>query len=144
VAGNRQGYRISRAVVTRQELRQRLWGSDTFVDYEQGLNTAVKRLREILGDSAEKPHYIETLPRHGYRLMVEVTAPQLEAPPSSTTTSRSRRIWLTLAALLVVALVAGGIWQARLRPTKIESLAVLPLENLSGQPRRGIFRRWHD
>ena len=126
-------------VVTRQELRQRLWGSDTFVDYEQGLNTAVKRLREILGDSAEKPHYIETLPRHGYRLIVEVTAPQLEARPPSTGPSRRRRMWLILAALLIIASVAGGIWQARLRPTKIESLAVLPLENLSGNPDKEYF-----
>src|SRR5512136_3144709 len=63
-------------VVTREELRQRLWRSDTFVDFEHGLNTAVKRLRELLGDSAENPRYIETLPRHGYRLIVPVEKPE--------------------------------------------------------------------
>jgi len=52
-------------VVTREELCQRLWRSDTFVDFEQSLNSAVRRLREALGDSAENPRYIETLPRRG-------------------------------------------------------------------------------
>ena len=56
-------------VVTREELRQRLWASDTFVDFEQGLYNAIKRLREALGDSAENPRFIETVPRRGYRFM---------------------------------------------------------------------------
>ena len=54
-------------LVTRDELRQRLWPADTFVDFEQGLNAAVRRLRAVLGDSAEVPRFIETLPRRGYR-----------------------------------------------------------------------------
>src|SRR5579862_626437 len=73
-------------VVTREELRQRLWPSDTFVDFEHGLNTAVKRLRDALGDSAESPRYIETLPRHGYRLMIPIEKLEevtLAAPPAS-------------------------------------------------------------
>lgn len=61
-------------LVTREALRQRLWSEDTYVDFEQGLNNAVKRLRESLGDSAEKPKYIETLPRLGYRFVGEVKA----------------------------------------------------------------------
>jgi len=59
-------------VVTREELRQRLWGNDTFVDFEQGLNAAVKRLRETLGDSAERPRFIETHPKRGYQFIAPV------------------------------------------------------------------------
>src|ERR1039457_7471103 len=70
-------------VVTREELRERLCRSDTFVDFEHGLNTAVKRLRHALGDSAENPRYIETLPRHGYRLMVPVERSESAALPDS-------------------------------------------------------------
>ena len=127
-------------VVTREELRQRLWGSDTFVDFEHGLNTAVKRLREVLGDSAEKPRYIETLPRHGYRLMVAVEIPQAAIREAS---PRRRRIWLAVSAVLVVVSGAGLVWQRRILdrplPAKIESLAVLPLANLSGNPEEEYF-----
>src|SRR5215472_227905 len=56
-------------MVTRDELRATLWPSDTFVDFEHGLNAAVNRLRETLGDSADSPHLIETLPRRGYRFI---------------------------------------------------------------------------
>jgi DNA-binding winged helix-turn-helix (wHTH) protein len=56
-------------VVTREEFRQRLWPADTFVDFDTGLNSATKRLRDVLGDSAERPRYIETLPRRGYRFI---------------------------------------------------------------------------
>ena len=56
-------------VVTREELQQKLWTTDTFVDFEHSINTAVLRLREALGDHAENPRYIETLPRHGYRFI---------------------------------------------------------------------------
>src|SRR5438477_7942726 len=56
-------------IVTREELRQKIWPSDTFVDFDHGINNAIKRLREALGDTAETPHYIETLPRRGYRFL---------------------------------------------------------------------------
>src|SRR5882672_8099125 len=56
-------------VVTREELRKRLWSDDTFVDFDHSLNTAVMRLRESLGDSSDNPRFIETLPRHGYRFI---------------------------------------------------------------------------
>jgi len=65
-------------VVTREELRKRLWPEDTFVDFETGLNTAVSKLRDALSDSAEKPRYIETIPRRGYRFIAT-----LEAVPSA-------------------------------------------------------------
>ncbi len=130
-------------VVTREELRQRLWRSDTFVDFEHGLNTAVKRLREILGDSAENPRYIETLPRHGYRLMVPVDRPGPVASAISEPSLRRRSIWLVVSVAVVAAVVAGLLWRQRLlerfHPAKIESLAVLPLENLSGNPDEAYF-----
>ena len=59
-------------VVTREALRDRLWGPDTFVDFEAGLNAAVRRLREALNDSADTPRYVETLPRRGYRFIAPV------------------------------------------------------------------------
>src|ERR1700758_1293179 len=66
-------------VVTREELRAKLWPADTFVDFDHGLNAAVKRLRDALGDTAENPRYIETLPRRGYRFIV-TTAPDAIQP----------------------------------------------------------------
>ena len=68
-------------VVTREELRQRLWPPDVFVDFEHSINTAVQRLRDALGDDAEKPLYIETLPRHGYRLIATVHTGTVREPP---------------------------------------------------------------
>ena len=59
-------------VVTREELRRRLWPADTFVDFERGLNAAIKRLRDTLGDSAESPRFVETLHRRGYRFIAPV------------------------------------------------------------------------
>src|SRR2546425_4089258 len=75
-------------VITREELRQQLWPADTFVDFDHGLNSAMNRLREGLGDSAENPRFIETLPKRGYRFIapIDVDARQqgdspLAAPP---------------------------------------------------------------
>ena len=59
-------------LVTREELRQKLWPADTFVDFDTGLNSVIKKLRDVLGDSAEEPRYIETLPRRGYRFVAVV------------------------------------------------------------------------
>jgi DNA-binding winged helix-turn-helix (wHTH) protein len=67
-------------VVTREELRQKLWAADTFVDFDHGLNTAVNKLREVLGDSASSPRYIETLARRGYRFIAPV---QSDAQPDA-------------------------------------------------------------
>src|SRR2546425_13308653 len=67
-------------MVTREELRQRLWPADTFVDFDHGLNNAINRLREALNDSAEAPRFIETLPRRGYRFISQVES---EAIPDS-------------------------------------------------------------
>jgi cholera toxin transcriptional activator len=67
-------------VVTREELRQKLWASDTFVDFDHSLNTAINKVRETLGDSASSPRYVETLARRGYRFIAPVQAPA-QAPP---------------------------------------------------------------
>jgi DNA-binding winged helix-turn-helix (wHTH) protein len=61
-------------LVTREELRLQIWAADTFVDFDNGLNTSINKLREALGDSADSPRFIETLPRHGYRFIAPVTA----------------------------------------------------------------------
>src|ERR671925_869100 len=62
-------------VVTREELRERLWPAGTFVDFEHSLNAAVKRLRAALGDDADNPRFVETLPRRGYRFIAKIHAP---------------------------------------------------------------------
>jgi cholera toxin transcriptional activator len=72
-----------REVITRDELRQRLWPSDTFVDFDHGLNTTINKLRESLGDSASSPRFIETLPRRGYRFLANVEAVQPEITEAS-------------------------------------------------------------
>jgi DNA-binding winged helix-turn-helix (wHTH) protein/TolB-like protein len=78
-------------VVTREELRAELWGSETFVDAEAGLNTAIAKIREALGDNAEKPAFIETLPKRGYRFVgtLESTEPGLKTRPPSKETRPS-------------------------------------------------------
>ena len=71
-------------VVTREALQKRLWPANTYVDFEQSLNAAIKRLRAALGDSADAPLFIETLPRRGYRFIAPVTQPAKDlAPPES-------------------------------------------------------------
>src|SRR5271170_8503409 len=69
-------------LVTREELRAQIWTSDTFVDFDHSLHNAIARLREVLGDSAEKPRYIETLPRRGYRFIAPVES-SVESPAVS-------------------------------------------------------------
>jgi DNA-binding winged helix-turn-helix (wHTH) protein/Tfp pilus assembly protein PilF len=81
-------------LVTREELRQKLWPVDTFVDFDTGLNNAIKKLRDALGDSAEEPRYIETLPRRGYRFIAPLAdhpggAPQTQGPAEPGTEARA-------------------------------------------------------
>jgi Tol biopolymer transport system component/DNA-binding winged helix-turn-helix (wHTH) protein len=96
-------------VVTREELRSRLWPADTFVDFDHGLNAAVKRLRDTLGDSAENPRFIETVARRGYRFVGMVDIPSAtpstqatQAPPRNT--KWNKRNWI-LVAIAVACLV---------------------------------------
>ena len=123
-------------VVTREELRQRLWHSDTFVDFEHGLNSAVKRLRVALGDSAESPRYIETLPRHGYRLMVPVERSEPVAP--ATPKAPIRKILVSVAMLLVAAAFVGMVYlrshRATPRLTDKDTVVLSDFENKTGDP----------
>src|SRR5215469_16936704 len=74
-------------LVTREELRQKLWPVDTFVDFDTGVNSAIKKLRDVLSDSAERPRYIETLPRRGYRFIAPLAEITPSAPPPLPTPS---------------------------------------------------------
>ena len=68
-------------VVTREEIKEQLWGEDTYVDFEHGMNKCVKQIRTALGDDVNKPVYIETVPRHGYRFLAPVVSKTVLAPP---------------------------------------------------------------
>ena len=99
-------------IATRDQLRERLWGADTFVDFDHGLNAAVKRLRDALGDSAEQPRYIETVPKRGYKFIAtldgNVTAPT--EPEAAAASSGRRWLWLGVGvgvAVVVIGLVAS-------------------------------------
>ncbi len=136
-------------VVTREELRQELWSADTFVDFDMGLSSAVKKLRSALGDSAESPRFIETLPRCGYRFigladgMTEAMA--FPAPAARRLPLRSI-VSVTVAVIAVLAVLAGlnaRHWRDQLlvwtNPPPIRSIAVLPLQNLTGDPAQEYF-----
>jgi TolB-like protein/DNA-binding winged helix-turn-helix (wHTH) protein len=125
-------------VVTREELRARLWPDGTFVDFDHSLNTAVKKVRQALDDSPEAPRYVETVAKRGYRFIAPVEA-LAEEPFVEKTPSRARR-WGLIVAAGAAAVVAVVLWartpaRPRVRPTAGDaSLAVLPLANLSGEP----------
>jgi Tol biopolymer transport system component len=112
-------------VVTRDELRRRLWPADTFVDFDHGLNAAVKRLRDALGDSADDPRFVETLAKRGYRFVATVneapkeTRSALVGEGGATFARHCRRHWPKLvAALLVLSMATSAGWVAarRLNP----------------------------
>ncbi len=141
-------------IVTREDLRQRIWPVDTFVDFNGGVNNAVKRLREALGDSAESPRYIETIPRKGYRFIGPVNGngkPVAEEVRSKAKSPAARRglqigigIGIAAAVLLLVSLgaVPTNFWRqfsGRTNVPQIRSIAVLSLKNLSGDPSQEYF-----
>lgn len=164
--------------VSREHLRDRLWDSQSFGDFDQAVNIAIGKLRNALGDSAENPRYIETLPKHGYRFIGQVSLISRDDPsggiepgppePSPATSSfaesspahpetethvvegidpspsqlqtRAHRLMPTVAVVLVLAIAAGLLtlrWATR--PTGIRSLAVLPLDNFSGETSQDYF-----
>jgi len=153
-------------VITREELRGRVWPDESFGDFDQAVNIAIAKLRSALGDSAENPRYIETLPKRGYRFIAEVSVvdtniikkrPQVAAGESAAETAHQlpgtgsgvtpgRQAWRTrgvITALAVILMSAAlAVWFLRLRgpaPTGIRSLVVLPLENLSGEASQDYF-----
>src|ERR1017187_3992231 len=131
-------------ILTREGTQQELWPSGTFVDYEQGLATAVNKARDALGDSSANPRFIETVPRCGYRFIAPVTTGLRESPSLALAVrppGGSRRIWIygiaAVAALASLVLVGWLLHKPHQR--HIESLAVLPLDNLSGDPAEEYF-----
>jgi len=145
---------VSRAgeLVTREDLRAKLWPEDTFVDFDHGLNNAVNRVREALGDSAGSPRYIETIPRKGYRFIGQIEGPsQGSALPVGSSASASlplrlasRRALVLSAMAVLVACTAAWSWyrfHQRSLPaaSRIQSVAVLPLANLSGDASQEYF-----
>jgi len=127
-------------VVTREELRNQNWPPDTFVDFDNSLNTAINKLREALGDSADNPRFIETLPRRGYRFLAAVTsAGGKEAATVRLAVALRRQRWkvlLTLAAVLVMAMAGGLFWRSRpaLRLTERDTLVLADFVNTTGDP----------
>ena len=139
-------------IVTRETLRERLWPSDTFVDFDQSLNTAVRKLRHALGDSADAPRYVETLAKRGYRFIAPIETPSecgnavaaLEVSPetkAATPLPHSQRlryaVGLAAAVALLMALVPiRFLPQPERRQHRIDALVVLPFANLTGQPQQ--------
>jgi TolB-like protein/DNA-binding winged helix-turn-helix (wHTH) protein len=145
-------------VVTRDELRHVLWPGDTFVDFDGGLNTAVNKLRTALGDAAERPRFVETVGRRGYRLIASVEAVEAKAdlpaiaPVSAATSSapsdpavasrRHLRPIVMLAGAGLVAALGAVLWfklSPAPTPAGIRSLAVLPLKSLSNDSEDDYF-----
>jgi TolB-like protein/DNA-binding winged helix-turn-helix (wHTH) protein/Tfp pilus assembly protein PilF len=139
-------------LVTREALAARLWSTTTFVDVDRGLNKAINHLREVLGDSAEQPRFVETLPRKGYRFIAPVTRSDeatTTALPAGTLPAARRLRWAPLSIVITAALgIAIGAslgetrrWVARRWATapQISALAVMPLENLSRDPEQQYF-----
>lgn len=132
-------------LVTREDLRKRLWPADTFVDFDQALNNSVQRIREALGDSAQSPRFIETIPRRGYRFIGPVengVSSQPVAPTPTQSISSSHRVLrrefprpfaaiFILGILFTSVLVIAVRWR-NTQTVPIRSIAVLPFQNLTG------------
>jgi TolB-like protein/DNA-binding winged helix-turn-helix (wHTH) protein len=150
-------------VITKEELQKRIWPADTFVDFDHGLYSAVQRLRDTLGDTAETPRYIETLPRRGYRFIASVNngsvgepkaqVAMVEPPVVIVPEHHSPRVHalrlmlagagLALLTLLITLGIKGGNLRERLAGKEvalpIRSIAVLPLQNLSNDSDQEYF-----
>jgi len=158
-------------VINREELRSRVWPDESFGDFDQALNIAIGKLRGALGDSAENPRFIETLPKRGYRFIADVSVVDAEVRPkrpepidgglhgperktglgdefqsTGLAVAPEHKLRLTprviIALALILSLLILAIWLFRPSgsgPTRIRSLAVLPLENLSGDASQNYF-----
>ena len=136
-------------IITRDEIRRALWDDQTFVDFDRSINFGINQIRSALADDPQSPRYIETLPRKGYRFIAPIESgnglidvlPKM-APAAAYKPGQSRR-WrlLAVAAVAVIAATLAVVWgMSRLSATKpIQSLAVLPLENLSNDPEQDYF-----
>ena len=142
-------------VITRQELRARIWPADTFVGFDEGINTAIRKLRVAFGDSAESPRYIETLPRRGYRFVAPVehtpgfnqlpespAVREVAAEPPQATRRMTGVVALAAALLLVLAVVSylrRSQSPSNSAVQKRVMLAVLPFQNMSNDPGEEYF-----
>src|SRR5215472_4303469 len=148
-------------VVRREELHAKLWPADSFVDFDHGLGSVIHKLREALGDSADNPRFIETLPRLGFRFIASVEDSQSDKPPAEKAAptvdvrvpplearqTRKALLWrkLALAAIVLVLLATGSLWLFRRKngsvqaPPGAQVLAVLPFVNLSSNPQNEYF-----
>jgi DNA-binding winged helix-turn-helix (wHTH) protein/tetratricopeptide (TPR) repeat protein len=125
-------------LVSREEIRQKLWSGDTFLEFDDALNTAVRKLREALNDSADNPRFLETVPRRGYRFVAPVAwlpEPQAVAPIRSRVRRRPS-LWLA-AALIVAGASMGGFWHLRRlgsRVTPEDTIVLADFSNSTGDP----------
>ena len=141
-------------IVTRQEIKHEVWGTDTFVDFDQGLNYAIRRIRAALEDDADAPRFLETIPKAGYRFIATIGPSDLGRttepddallPAASSHRSRPFAIPATflLLGLLLSGSIAGWIYRNHIRSAqaigKPGSIAVLPLRNLSADPEQEYF-----
>jgi DNA-binding winged helix-turn-helix (wHTH) protein len=125
-------------IIPREEIQSRLWPADTYVSFDEGVNTAIRKLRVLFGDSADNPRFIETIPRHGYRFIAPVTElrengsaqPSTGNLDSSSTetvpsTRSSRRTALLIAAAILL-LIAAAIWFSQPRaPTVTNAVRIM-------------------
>jgi len=133
-------------LVRREELRRQVWPQDTFVEFDHALNTAVKKIRIALGDCADSPCYVETIPKRGYRFVAQVRSKDEPEAKVEPVLNGSGRKWLAstrriaiLTALLFVS-VAGLLgWRWRTAAQKPIVLAVLPLEDWSDDAHQGLI-----
>jgi TolB-like protein/DNA-binding winged helix-turn-helix (wHTH) protein len=127
-------------IVWREDLRQRVWPEDTFVEFDHALNTAVKKIRIALGDCANSPEYVETIPKRGYRFLVPVEVVENSTPKMLGTAPPSQRVWTrrnpVIVGMLTIVLLSVGLLAMRWRSGRDAAdkrmvLAVLPLEDWS-------------
>lgn len=100
-------------IVGREELQSQIWSADTFVDFDNSLNTAINKLREALGDSADNPRFIETIPRRGYRFIAPLTNSESRRKEGAAKSSRSWKLAFLVAALAVAGVAGGLYWHSR-------------------------------
>jgi len=127
-------------LVTREELHERLWSHDTFVEFDAALNTAVRKLREALNDSADNPRFVETVPRRGYRFIAPLALPPQPQAVVSIRSRVRRHPYLWYAVTLIVAGAAvGGFWHLRLPGSRITPEDTLVLADFANSTGDAVF-----